>query len=330
MYRVVTFLPVSLLVSALILNADQTAISKLPSQPSADHLKPPALYVLGPDDQITLQGPNADELVNKPARLDAHGDVRFPLIGSLHAGGLTIGEFERLLNQKLKVYIRNPQIVVSVSEFKSQPVSVLGAVNSPGVHQIQGQKTLVEMISLAGGLRSDAGSHITITRLSAYGPLPLLSAKEDQSGKFSTAEISIRDITAGLKPQENILVMSHDVVSVARADMIYVIGEVKKAGGFLLGEDSSMTVVQALALAEGAERTADLRKAQIIRNPHSGTSRKEISCDIRKVLSGKSSDINLQPQDILYIPGSTGKKVALRSLETAIQTGSGIAIWGIR
>ena len=158
-------------------------------------MKPPALYVLGPDDQITLQGPNADELVNKPAR-PMRMEMYDSRDSSLYAGGLTIGEFERLLNQKLKVYIRNPQIVVSVSEFKSQPVSVIGAVNSPGVHQIQGQKTLVEMISLAGGLRSDAGSRITITRLSAYGPLPLLSAKEDQSGKFSTAEISIRDITA--------------------------------------------------------------------------------------------------------------------------------------
>jgi len=320
----------SFFLCACCLGADEPAIAKPSNQASADHAKPPALYVLGPDDQVILQGPNADELVNKPARLDANGDVRFPLIGSLHAGGLTIKQFDLLLNQKLRAYIRNPQLVVSISEYKSQPVSVIGAVNSPGVHQIQGQKTLVEMISLAGGLRADAGSHITITRLSAYGRLPLQAAKEDQSGKFSTAEISIRDITAGLKPEENIPVMSHDVVSVARADMIYVIGEVKKAGGFLMGEDSSMTVVQALALAEGAERTADLKKAQIIRNPRSATSRKEIICDIRKVLSGKSSDIDLQPQDILYIPGSTGKKVALRSLETAIQTGSGIAIWGMR
>jgi polysaccharide export outer membrane protein len=291
--------------------------------------KQPALYVLGPDDQITLQGPNADDLVNKPQRIDANGDVRFPLVGSIHAGGLTVKEFTIELNQKLQAYLRHPQLVVSVTEYKSQPVSVLGAVNSPGVHQIQGQKTIVEMLSLAGGLRSDAGSYVTITRQAAYGRIPLPNTTNGPSGDFSTATVKLRDITTGIKPEENIPVFPHDIITVARADMIYVIGEVKKAGGFLLGDDTSMTVVQALALAEGAEKTADLKRAQIIRNPR-GKNRQEITCDIRKVLSGKSGDINLQPNDILYIPGSTGKKVALRTLETAIQTGSGVVIWGVR
>ena len=90
------------------------------------------IYVLGPDDQIVVQGPNADDIANKPARIDAKGDVNFPLIGSLHAGGLTLHEFERLLNTRIGAFVRNPQLVVSITEYKSQPVSVFGAVNSPG------------------------------------------------------------------------------------------------------------------------------------------------------------------------------------------------------
>ena len=132
---------------------------------------------------MTLQGPNADELVNKPARLDAHGDVRFPADRFASRRGPTIGEFERLLNQKLKVYIGIRKSLLASANTRASGV-VIGAVNSPGVHQIQGQKTLVEMISLAGGLRSDAGSHITMTRLVGDGPPPLLSAKKTNRASF--------------------------------------------------------------------------------------------------------------------------------------------------
>src|SRR5690349_11460928 len=98
----------------------KSATSALPARGASK------LYVLGPDDQIILQGPNAEELVNKPARLDANGDVTFPFIGSVHAGGLTVRDFERTLNDQLRTYLRNPQITVNISEYRSQPVSVVG------------------------------------------------------------------------------------------------------------------------------------------------------------------------------------------------------------
>jgi polysaccharide export outer membrane protein len=290
----------------------------------------PEIYILGPDDQIVVQGPNAEDISNKPARIDAKGDVNVPLIGSLHAGGLTLHEFEELLNKRMSAFVRKPQLVVSVAEYKSQPVSVFGAVNSPGIYQIQGHKNLVEMISMAGGLRSDAGSGITVTREVTQGRLSLAGEHLDETGRYSMAEIQLRDITAGRRPDENIEAKAHDVISIARGTMVYVFGEVKKSGGFLTGDESTISVIQALSLAEGPERTADLKHARIIRNSSIPAARQEIACDLGKILSGKDEDLGLRPQDILYVPGSTGKKVALRALETAITTGSGIAIWGMR
>lgn len=298
------------------------------SVPMANTVVKPSLYVLGPEDQVMIQGPNADDVVGKPWRIDGRGDVLLPLLGSLHAGGLTVREFESVLNQRASSFIRAPQLVVTVVEFRSQPVSVVGAVNQPGIHQIEGHKTLVEMISLAGGLRADAGSTIHLTR--SEGRLPLFGEHLDATGKYSMADVKLRDITSGARPDEDIQILPHDVIAVSKAGSIYVIGEVNKPGGFLLGDENSMSIVQAVSLAQGAEKTANLKKVLIIRNSQSPTKRQEISCDLDKIIHGKAEDISLQAQDILYVPGSTGKKVALRALETAITTGSGIAIWGMR
>src|SRR5262245_60156308 len=94
-------------------------------------------YVLGPDDQFTVRGMHADEIVDKPYRIEANGAVTLPLLGQMPAGGLTIEQFQTDLTKRLKRYYFEPQISVSVTEFRSQPVSVLGAVGSPGVHQLQ-------------------------------------------------------------------------------------------------------------------------------------------------------------------------------------------------
>lgn len=310
-------------------DAARTPPRPMATAPTAAAKTPGAsVYVLGPEDQIMVQGPNAEDIANKPFRIDGQGEVIFPLLGSVHAGGLTVREFEQALNIRAKSFLRNPQLVVNVTEFRSQPVSVIGAVNSSGVHQIEGRKTLVEMISLAGGLRTDAGSTIHITR--SLGKIPLPQAHADETGFYSVADIRLQDITSGARPDEDIQVLPHDVISISKAASVYVIGEVKRPGGFPLGQENSISVVQAVSLAEGAEKTADLRKLVIVRNSQFPSKRQEIPCDLAKILRGKAEDISLQAQDILYVPGSTGKKVALKALETAINTGSGIAIFGIR
>ena len=286
-------------------------------------------YLLGPDDQLDISGPELTDLTNKPVRIDGEGDIQMPLAGSVHVAGLTVQQTEKELDKVLSKYIKNPQVVVNVVEVRSQPVSVLGAVNSPGVHQVQGHKTVLEMLASAGGIRQDAGYSIRITRQAEWGCIPLPGAQMDVSGKYSVAEVNLRKIMDAKTPEENIQIFPHDVISVPKAEMVYVIGEVHRSGGFVLGEHQSISVLQALSLAEGLNTGADPRHAKILRLKPEADQREELKVDVKDALNGKKPDFPLQGEDILFIPGSTGKKAALRSMEAAIQVGTGLAIWHV-
>src|SRR4051794_2266074 len=124
----------------------------------------PTSYLLGPDDQVTLFVSDIEEISNKPMRIDMRGNLTLPLAGRLHAAGLTAGQLEDAIDTRLRKFLKDPEVVVSITEFRSQPVSVLGAVAIPGVHQLEGHKTLFQMLSMAGGLRLDAGNTVKITR----------------------------------------------------------------------------------------------------------------------------------------------------------------------
>jgi len=309
------------------------AAAQVPSPPQSDELKAKcgsqvrSTYLLGPDDQLEISGPELTDSGNKPVRIDSDGNIQAPLVGRVHVSGLTVQQAEQELDKVLSAYIRQPQVVVSVAEVRSQPVSILGAVNAPGVHQVQGHKTLLEMLALAGGIRPDAGYSIRITRKLEWGCIPLPKAELDASGRFSVAELNLKRIMEAKNPEENIQIFPHDVISVPKAEMVYVIGEVRRSGGFVLGEHQSISVLQALSLAEGLNGAADTRHARILRLKRDADQREELSVDVKDVLGGKKPDVALQADDILFIPGSTGKRAALRGLEAAIQTGTGLAIW---
>lgn len=310
-----------------------SAAGQARSAPGSDVQKPKcndrvrSTYLLGPDDQVEISAPELSEFGNKPVRIDGEGNVQVPLVGRVHVAGLTAQQAEQELNKVLKTYIRDPQVVVNVSEVRSQPVSVLGAVNSPGVHQVQGHKTLMEMLASAGGIRPDAGYSVRVTRQLDWGCIPLPGASLDPSGQFSVAEVNLKNIMEAKDPVENIQILPHDVISVPKAEMVYVIGEVRRSGGFVLGEHQSISVLQVLSLAEGLNGAADSRHAKILRLKRDADQREELPVDIKSVLKGKKPDVPLQGADILFIPGSTGKKAALRALEATIQTGTGLAIW---
>ena len=324
---------ISVTLGALFLIAGAPA--QTPSPPQSDERKAKcssqvrSTYLLGPDDQLDISGPELTDFASKPVRIDGDGDIQAPLVGRVHVSGLTVLQTEQKLNKALSTYIRQPQVVVNVVEVRSQPVSVLGAVNAPGVHQVQGHKTLLEMLALAGGIRQDAGYSVRITRELAWGCIPLPMATFDASGQFSIAELNLKKIMEAKNPEENIQIFPHDVISVPKAEMVYVIGEVRRSGGFVLGEHQSISVLQALSLAEGLNNTADTRHARILRLKRDADQREELPVDVKDVLSGKKQDVALQGDDILFIPGSTGKKAALRALEAAVQTGTGLAIWRV-
>ena len=287
----------------------------------------PSTYLLGADDQIIIQGPELEEVANRPYRIDPEGYVSLPMLGRLKAGGLTIGDFETQLNHAAAKYVRNPQLVASVAEFHSQPISVVGAVNQPGAQQLQGRKTLMQVISMVGGFRPDAGNTLTITRESQWGPLPLPNATTDASRKYSVAEISIPELLSEKNPELNIPIMPNDVITIPVSETVYVVGDVHKAGGFLLGEHKDMTVLQAVAMAEGIDGTADSKHSRIIHHA-ADSSRTETPINVKLILAGKAADVPLNGGDILFVPGSTSKKAGLRTMEAVITTASGMAVWG--
>lgn len=289
-----------------------------------DELTP---YVLGPEDQITIRSLGAEEISDKPFTIDSSGVVTLPMVGPVKAAGLTVNQFESSLAGKLKEFYWEPKVAVTVSEFHSQPVSVIGAVNTPGIQQLRGRKTLIEILSLSGGLRPDAGSRISIQRAVAHGVIPLPGAKLDSTGQYNVAEVSLRSIMDNSHPEGNILIQPNDVISVPRADMIYVVGEVKKAGGFPLNERETVSVLQAISLSEGLQSTASPGAVRILRQQKAEGDRQEIAVDLKGIMSGKIPDVPLQSNDILFVPTSQAKRASIRAIEAAIQLGTGLVIW---
>ena len=299
----------------------------LPVQPDASEHG----YVLGPQDSINVRVTDLDEFDPKTLgaiRIDSLGNIGLPLVGRVHAAGRTVEQLEQEIAGRLSKLMKDPEVDVSIAEFRNHPVSVLGAVKNPGVYQVTGRKTLFEVLSLAGGLNPDASNRIKITRLVSEGPLPLPNAAADPKGEFYIAELNVRDVMEAKTPAVNIDVRQNDVITVPKADLIYVVGAVHRAGGFPLNEKEHISVLQAVSLAEGLDRVASAKTARILRESAPGKERTEIAVNVQQILEGRAKDVPLQANDILFIPNSAAKSVGLRALEVAVQAGTGIAIWG--
>ncbi len=284
-------------------------------------------YVLGPEDQVRIWALGFEEIPDRPIPIDSAGDLDVPGLGRVHAGGLTVGKLKDELIRRMAVLVRQPRVSVSVAEFGSQPVSVVGAVGKPGVQQVRGRKTLIEMLSLAGGIREDAGPVVQVTRESAQGPIPLLGARVVQDGNYSVAEVALSSLMAAKRPEQNILVRPHDVITVPTAELVFVIGAVRKPGAFPLQQKGPLSVLQALSMAEGFGPVPAPQNAKILRAGESAGQRFEIPVDLKKIMAGKGEDISLRPKDVLFVPTSTAKKVSARALEAMIQTVTGVVIW---
>jgi polysaccharide export outer membrane protein len=284
-------------------------------------------YILGPQDAVLIKVLNEEELGTLPYPIDLRGKINVPRVGRIQAAGATVEQLEGILTERFKEYLQDPVVTVTIAEFRSQRISVLGQVATPGIHQIQGDKTLFEAISEAGGLKPDAGNTVKITRRMDWGAIPLPGAITDASGQYSVGEVSIRSVMEAKNPSDNIQVKPNDVITVPKADLIYVIGSVKKAGGFVLSERADMSVLQALSLAEGLDRTAYAAKSTILRGGADSPSHAEIAVNVKSILEGKAPDVRLLANDILFIPNSAAKSVSMRALEAIIQAGTGAAIY---
>jgi polysaccharide export outer membrane protein len=251
------------------------------------------------------------------------------MIGHIEAGGLTVDQLEAEIVKRLKVYLEQPDVAVSVAEYQSQPVSVFGEVASPGVHQLQGRKTLVEILSMTGGLKPSAGPMVRITRQLENGPIPLPGAKDDPTGKFSVAELELRPLINAKTPEKDIEIKPYDIISVPKAELVYIGGDVTKSGALPLIDSPTMSIMEALASTGGVTKTSDPKKARILRAVSGSSKRDQVPVDIAKIMKGKTEDVQLIAGDILFIPGSTSKKATLRALEAAIQIGTMMLTSGV-
>ncbi len=285
-------------------------------------------YVLGPGDQFILHVADADEISDKPLRVDPSGFVDLPLAGRMEVGGLSLEQFKSELKSKLSLYITDPAITVNLTASESQPVSVVGQVNSPGVHQLAGSRRLLEVISMSGGLKADAGDLVIITREPQWGVINAPHARTDPSTGGSTLAVPVDSLMSLRAPEENILIKPNDVISVPKAELVFVLGDVKKAGGFALSSHSSISLLKALSLAEGLGPDDAAKHARILRTaPGSDGTPREIPVDINKIISGKAPDVQLLANDVLFVPHSGVKVTSRRALEAAIGISSGLLIY---
>ncbi len=283
-------------------------------------------YVLGPEDQITVLVFAANDIPNKPLQIDNDGTVTLPMIGQVHAAGLTVEQLQHNLVTAYKKYFKDPQVTVQVNDFRSQPVSVAGNVIKPGVVQLRGNRNLMEVIGQAGGLKADAGDSVMITRSLTEGQIPVSGAFPDPTGKYSVAHINIRSVMSGKNPEANIQIKPHDVITVSRARLVYVLGNVARPGGYVMTENETMSLTQAVALAGGWNKTAALSSARILR-ADGGSTRQQISANVKKIMENKAPDLQMRPDDILYVPNSVGKVIGARGAEQGVNVGTGLLIW---
>jgi len=287
----------------------------------------PVNYLLQAGDEIMLRSLQVKELGDKSFKLDQNGEINLPLAGRVHVSNNTVRQAEGAIAAKMKDFYIDPDIAVSISNLHSEPVSVIGAVGPTGIQQIQRKTTLLDLLSSAGGVRPDAGPVIKVTRLKANGPIPHASSHETATGD-AVADVDLKSLLEARNPTENILIMPHDVISIPIAEVVYVVGNVKRAGGFPLAGKPNLTVLQALSMAEGLDPQASPKRARILRRGSGpDSSRLEIAVDVHKIMAGKADDPLLLPNDVLFIPSSTAKVISTRSIDAAIQLGTRILIW---
>jgi polysaccharide export outer membrane protein len=266
---------------------------------------------LGPGDLLEVSVYNVPELATK-ARVSNSGDVYLPLIDYVHVDGLTQEEAQALIEKRLEDggFVRSPHVTIFVDEAASQGVTVIGEVGRPGIYPDTADHKLYEIISQAGGFGQAASRKIAVLRKGQSAPIRV-------------------DLPRNLAddPSGNIDIMPGDTITVPRAPIIYVVGDVGRPSGLLV-DNGQLTVLQALALAGGTNKTAKLGSARILhKGPSGGIT--ETKVEIKKMLEAKVPDVTLQADDILFVPVSGGKVLAGRTFEAAMSAATAVTIYSV-
>jgi polysaccharide biosynthesis/export protein len=290
-------------------NAPSTALGPVKPDLTTPTAPPAAGLVIGEGDllQISLYGvPDFNEHV----RVESSGEVSLPMIGAVKVIGLSTEQAERKIEKELKDkgFYNNPQVTVLQQEFGGQGISVLGEVQKPGVYPVLAPRKLFDMLSAAGGTTPKAGRDILISHRTNPSKVQTLT--------FATENDKQMEI--------NVDVFPGDTIVVTKAPIVYVVGDVKLPGGFVVDKSNGLTILQALALAQGATNTAALNSSKLIRKTSDGP--KETPIYLKRILEGKAKDLKLEADDILFVPHSAAK-AAMQGMSAALQTAAGAAVY---
>lgn len=286
-------------------------------------------YVIGPEDVLTIEVMNVPEL-KQTLRVENDGTIPVRLLGHMKAAGLTTEQLRKDLEKEWgESYLEDPKVTIFVREFHAQPISVIGAVVKPGLYQLTGPRTLIEVLSMAGGLgtrgANQPGRFLYITRKDGFDDLQLAEGMEQTAP--DQIEIDLKQLVQNRDPALNIRMKPFDIVSVSKAGIIYVIGAVGKPGGFLMEDRERVTVLQALSMAGGMTGYAKKSGGRIVRQGENGD-RQEIKVDLGKVVKGTGEDVEMAANDILIVPDSKGRYWGQRGIDVAISTATAAMVYG--
>jgi polysaccharide biosynthesis/export protein len=265
--------------------------------------------LIGPGDLLQVDVMETPEM-EQQVRVTDGGAVSLAYIGSVEVGGLTPTDAAATIQKALidKKVMRQPQVTVRVQEYATQDVSILGQVRTPGTYAITTPQTILKVLSLAGGLTETADRNVTVKRSK--------SAEQVRYYVSNDAEQALSDL---------IMVYPGDTILVSRASMVYVMGDVNRPGGYAIAtNDERLSVLQVIAMAGSANKTAVQSHVRLIRNTEHGQI--ELPVHLDAIQKGKQADIFLQANDILYVPFSWMKNVVMSSSSIAATT-AGAAVY---
>lgn len=269
--------------------------------------------LIGNGDLIEVSVYGADDF-KQDVRVSDTGEISLPLIGQVKVAGLSVTAAEKVIKQKLVDgnFYNDPQVSIFEKEYSSQGISVLGEVQKPGVYPLLGTRILFDAISAAGGTTPKAGKTVMVTH-------------RDHPDQPKTVTLPYDE--AGIQHGDNIAIFPGDTVVVSKAGIVYVVGDVRQPGGFVM-DNPDLTVLKVVALAQGANSTASLDHAKLIRKTPTGMT--EVPVSVKKITQSKAPDVTLQADDVLFIPNSKAKSGTKRGIEAILQAATGVAIYGAR
>ena len=272
----------------------------------------PVSLKIAPGDLLHITVFDVPEMTQE-VRVGANGKAQLALIGDIALAGMTGQEAAETIARELrnKKLLLSPQVNVLVKEFASQGVSVSGEVQHPGVYQVLGSRTLLDLISMAGGLTNVADTRITVQRRGAAEEKITVKLKTDDP------ETSLAN---------DVQVYPGDLILVPRAGIVYVLGDVNRPGGFVMQDSGKITLLQALAQAGGASKSASLSKAVLMRKNPQGYAINKLH--VGKIEKGEDPDLELHANDILFIPNNRLKN-AISGTESVITSIGSASIYAI-